>query len=251
MRRKAVIVAVPVIVLLMLVTVSVAFIWKADNRDRDRKDIALVIDSDKEIIHRNEVFNLTVSNVPEDANVTWIWGDGNVSFGRTCGHRYQISDIYNVTAAAVWDGGSGEGSLDVYACNEDVHFETRGDGFFNIRLLTYSYTFSGEMMFFSCNLGDPLLVFDMQIADVVGLISIDLILWKHEGNGAFGHSILSEDYTELNNDVSIHQEFDDLEIEPWPEPYSLEVFIQVNEGRIGSYEIIMEAIYPVPLILTQ
>lgn len=210
----------------------------------DTRHLSIV--PDKEVIHRNEIFNLTIDNVPNNANITWFLDDGNITFGRVCCHKYPFSDIYNISAFAKWDGGEGNGTIELFACNEDVYFEEHGDNTFSVRPRYYSSEFCGEMFFYSCNVVDPIISIDFQINDVVGLVHVEVIFWKHHLNGASGSSVVFDNQFGTNSVINIEETFSDLEIEPWLYPYSFEARIAVIEGRISSYDLIMNAIYPEP-----
>jgi hypothetical protein len=246
MKRRAIIITIGVVGILIFGVIIGFGISKVTSGENKKDFRELTIVSDKEIIHRNEMFNLTVENVPDDANITWFLDDGNITFGKVCCYKYLYSDMYNISAQAIWDGGSGNGTIEIYACNLDVHFEDHGDNLFSIRPRSNNYEFCGRMFFYSCNLEDPVVSIDLQINDVVGLIHIEVIFWRHEQNGASGHSVVYENQFGTNSVITIQETFTDLEIEPSEYPYSLEVGIAVLEGRIGSYDLTMAAIYPQP-----
>jgi len=247
MKKRGVIFAAIAIGILILGGFIGFGISKVTNSGKNDEKRELVIIPDKEFIHRNEMFNLTINNVPDNANITWFLDDGNITFGKVCCHSYPFSDVYNISAHAIWDGGSGNGTIEIFACNEDVHFEEHGDSLFSVRPRYYTYEYCGEMFFYSCNLRDPEVSLDLQINEVIGLIHIEAIFWRHDENGAFGHSVILDNQFGTNSVIHIQETFSDLEMEPWLYPYSIEVGIAVLEGRIGSYDLYMDAIYSQPM----
>jgi len=210
----------------------------------EEDDFEVNIISDRDTIHRMETFNLTVKDPPTGSNITWILGDGNTTWGSVCCHRYSLSDCYDVSAIVRSGERTYNGNTTIYACVDDIHTELSGDGFFNVRLMTFSYDFIELIYFYYCGVGNPWIEITGSIIGVTGRMDVYLILWKHEENGARGVGTRIYSQTTFRQDVEISQRFDDLDLEPNIYPYSIEIEIDLYEGKFDSWSFVSDAMYP-------
>jgi hypothetical protein len=200
----------------------------------------LEIEVDKNNIMRGDTFNLTVANIPEDANVTWFLDDGKIKFGRRCSHSYPVSDSYEIKAEARWSGGHGNGTFNLCSMVEDFHDEKSGD---RVRDLRRGWGTGNwiDGYFYYCGMGGPDIHVNINLHDAIGRIEFWIYAGGYESDFYFRetHEVFATYET-----ITFDEIYSDFDLPRCGDQFYFEADFIVWDGRIGSFDMALDIEYP-------
>ena len=198
---------------------------------------------DKDPLMAGEEFNISVSNLPDDANITWFMGDGEIKFGKRCCHSYGLSDFYRISAEARWKGGHGNGTIEVCPLLDDILVEREGIKVRDLRRGWGTGSFvSTEFHYCGVEKG-PTITTSAILDDSIG--TIDIYVWCYSSESDWGFSD-DEQFIATYETITYENAFNDLDLPETMDPIYIEIGFIVWDGRIGSYSLEIEVDYPQP-----
>jgi hypothetical protein len=168
--------------------------------------------------------------------------DGELRFGQKCCHIFDISKTNHITVEARWDGGRGNGTLDLCAFVEDYHDERSGD---TIRDLRRGWGRGSwiDASFFYCEMGGPEIQGGVTLHDAIGRIEIWVMAWGEESDFNYWET---HDYIATYETITFEGIWDDLDIPECSDTFIFEIDFILWDGRIGSYDFVINIDYPEP-----
>ncbi len=230
-RRKTIIIlTISIIVFLLSGTIGLTLYINNDS-DSGKLEPTVSISESELVVF--EEFYCNVSNIPKDRNVSWVFNDGNISYGHNASHFYERSDVYIITCF-VEDGEHLHATpLMVLVYNSDYYNEYSGIGFVDFRR-GWEYRSEGADLF--PGITQPIVNVRVTASNVVG--TLDIGVWFIDMLNQPGGFIFSERYNLVNQDMDFQMEFttDDLlpEVVNWS---YIGVDLELRNGMVGNWQI--------------
>jgi hypothetical protein len=204
-------------------------------QEKETKEFRIIVDKDD--IRVNEVFNLSVDDIPSGSTLIWNLGDGTTSEGEEISHSYDASNFFNITVDIEWKDGKGFGNKTIGIKNRDSYRYTDGQTLRNYRLRMGRGT--GTFIELLPGISNPTGSVDVHISQPLGAIEIEISVFSDE----MWEIIYREQYLANLVDINFHKEFQPNDFPNINTTCDFTTMIMVDEGRVGPWEIEMSISY--------
>lgn len=223
----------------ILIILAISFTFASTsifkNEDEFRK---LELSIDNKDIRKGDFFNITVTNLPKGANVTWDFGDGNTSNNQIGTHQYLLPGYYKIIVEGSWEGGYGNGSFDIGIKNKDYYNHQVNDAMFVLRRGVG--TGNSDSYYFPPGISNPLLNLEIILRNAIGGIEYFIEVFTYYENDSKWDTVLSESTIATYETLTFQKEIDEIKIDPESEMIEVWAGFILWEGRIQENEITME-----------
>jgi len=230
-KMKKMILAIPgsIIAVIMLILAGSMFLGSWSSDDDPFKPMVHVSENE---VHVNEPVQFNVTGVPEDTNVTWYFGDGNVSHGLNANHSYEASDQYTVICTL----NNGEEDIAtgivIFVNNEDYHVAYSGVGLFNVRR---GWEYRGEGAYLYPGIYPPVVDVRVTVENVFGTVEVGF--WFVDLEDQPGGTLYSERYNLVGSDLVFEKTFNSTIIPEIMHESVCGVDLMLRNGAAGNWKI--------------
>lgn len=173
-----------------------------------------------------------VTEIPEERNVTWDFGDGNITFGHSVNHSYQFSDKYTITCIiedGLQDVAAG---VDVFVNNPDYYIEYSGIGLINMRR---GWEYRGEGAYLYPGIYQPVVETKVTVSNVIG--TVDVGFWFVDLFDQPGGTLYSERHNLMGSDLEFEMIFDGGILPEIIHESVCGIDLELRNGATGNWKI--------------
>lgn len=232
MSRKMIIgIIIPISIIILIIIIVLAFSGTGFFSNEVKYE-DLTIKIDKEDIRVGEVFNVSIDEIHESANITWIFGDGNISYGISCNHLYTISEHYRIEVNATWEGGRGGSHIEIPVFNKDETRSRSGGSLRYVNILGGIGPYTTVDLLPSIT--QPRIDTSIRVDNSIGKFEIQILIEDYEEGTQ--RIIYQEEHTETMSTITFSKTFSDDDIPLLNKTYGFIIGFMVRQGRCGSWE---------------
>jgi PKD repeat protein len=238
MNKKVIIIgSVGLVIILIIVILSVSLVsYSIFSKENEFRNLEFTIDNQD--VRELDSFNITISNLPGGANVSWDFGDGNISYNQIGSHEYELPGYYTIFVEATWDGGSGNGTFEIGIKNRDYHRHDVNDALLSLR--RGRGTGNSDSHYFAPGISNPSFNIEIILKDAIGAIEYFVEVFTYYEDDANWDTVFSESRIATYETISFEKEISQIQVDP----NCIEVEVWAGfilwEGRVRENEITME-----------
>jgi hypothetical protein len=208
-----------------------------DSEDLTRNDYEMILlyKDDNDDLRTYEPIIFYLKNVPENSNVTWDFGDNNITYGYEINHLYSFSDYYRITVTVRWSNEYKTDSLDISVKNHDIY--SAGHSTISLRdpIKRRAHTGLGIRE----GITVPEAVINLELRNLTGefIVGVDIFDESESGPDEEIGELRSETVNGIKDEYTFSWKvsFDELEEFEANRPYSLGYFIE-NQNYLDYVE---------------